>query len=121
MKRICVASQKAMNARREAQLDAGTSSKPSNKAGALFGRNLTGRQLPRHGQRSLGCGSGSMSARLTSHVAAACTPSGTTLRETGSGALSAHSFVARCLLEIGPTAQLALWPSSETDAVAPFV
>jgi hypothetical protein len=44
MKRICVAGQKAMNARREAQLDAGTSSKPSNKAGALFGRNPQGRR-----------------------------------------------------------------------------
>jgi len=44
MKRICVAGQKAMNARRDAQLDAGTSSKPSNKAGALFGRNPWGRR-----------------------------------------------------------------------------
>ncbi|HWN29963.1 MAG TPA: hypothetical protein VNN78_01170 [Burkholderiales bacterium] len=44
MKGICVAGQKAMNARRKAQLDAGTSSKPSNKAGALFGRNPQGRR-----------------------------------------------------------------------------
>jgi len=44
MKRICVAGQKAMNARREAQLDAGTSSKASNKASALFGRNPQGRR-----------------------------------------------------------------------------
>src|SRR6267143_4179246 len=46
MKRICVAGQKAMDARREAQLDAGTSSKPSNKANALFGRNPEGRGFP---------------------------------------------------------------------------
>jgi len=44
MKGICIAGQKAMNARRKAQLDAGTSSKPSNKAGALFGRNPQGRR-----------------------------------------------------------------------------
>ena len=44
MKRICVAGQKAMNARREARFDAGTSGKPSNKAGALFGRNPRGRR-----------------------------------------------------------------------------
>ena len=43
MKRICVAGQKAMNARREAQLHAGTSSKPSNKAGVLFDCNPQGR------------------------------------------------------------------------------
>jgi len=49
MKRICVAGQKAMDARREAQLDAGTSSKSSNKAGALFGRNPWGR----HGFRRM--------------------------------------------------------------------
>jgi hypothetical protein len=98
MKRICVAGQKAMNARREAQLDAGTSSKPSNKAGALFGRNPQGRRLPRHGKRSLGCGSGSMSAPFNDMYAAACAPSRTTLRETESGALSAHAFVARPLI-----------------------
>jgi hypothetical protein len=99
MKRICVAGQKAMNARREAQLDAGTSSKPSNKAGALFGRNPQGRRLPRHGKRSLGCGSGSMSTpRLTLWFAAARAPSRTTLRETESGVLSAHAFVARPLI-----------------------
>jgi len=44
MKRICVACQKAINARREAQLDAATSSKPSNKEGALLGRNPQGRR-----------------------------------------------------------------------------
>jgi hypothetical protein len=44
MKRICVAGQKDGNARREAQLDVESSSKPSNAAGALFGRNPNGRR-----------------------------------------------------------------------------
>ena len=79
------------------------------------------RGLPRHGQRSLGCGSGSMSAPFNDMFAAACAPSRTTLRETESGALSAHSFVALGWLENNPTARLASRPASETDTVALFV
>ena len=53
-------------------------------------------RLPRHGQRSLGCGSGSMSAHFTLFLAAACAPSRTTLRETEYGApFQAVCFVAR--------------------------
>ena len=44
MKHVCVAGQKTMNARREAQRDVEPSSKPSNKAVTLFSRNPQGRR-----------------------------------------------------------------------------
>ncbi len=44
MKRICVAGLKDGDARREAQLDVEPSSKPSNTADALLGRNPGGRR-----------------------------------------------------------------------------
>jgi len=61
--------------------------KERNEARAAFRRNPRGRGLSRHGQRSLGCGSGSMSAPFTVFLAAACAHSRSTLRESESGAL----------------------------------
>ncbi len=100
MKHVCVAGQKDADARREAQLDEEPSSKPSNAADALFDRNPEGRRGVRHEERSFGAGSSRKVPRFATRNTIACAPSRTTMRETESGALSAHAFVARRLFRI---------------------
>jgi hypothetical protein len=79
-------------------------------------------RLPRHGQRSFGCGSGSNSAPFTMYLAAVCAPSRTTLRETESGApFRAICFVARLAKEINPWLRVASRISSRKTFVAPSV
>ena len=77
-----------------------------------FAATRMGRGLPRHGQRSLGCGSGSMSACFTMSLAAACAPSRSTLRESESGAPGrmALLFVAGLALTKRRSSRLALHP-----------
>ncbi len=91
-----VAGKMRMDVRRATKVVAGTTKPRSATTQTPYlAATRTGR-LPRHGQRSLGCGSGSMSARFTVFLAVACAPSRTTLRETESGALLlAVCFVAR--------------------------
>jgi len=56
MKHVCVASQKDADARREAQPNVGSLSKPSNATDALFGRNPKGRRVFRRIPLSLAAG-----------------------------------------------------------------
>jgi hypothetical protein len=87
-------------------------------ADAAFCRNPKGRGLPRHGQRSLGCGSGSMSAPFYNVSCGSLRPFPLHAARVRVRGARSHGFVVRRLFGLHQTALLTPRPAPGLHTVA---